>query len=156
MSYCIRLQYIFSIHPVDVIKHQLNLTWWNNSRARAFSPYTCTSRSCSLYSWWTVKSILGVSVALTSASHLFVKDLAPFKSLFPFIRPVLYGKLSCHWWHQMTSIIVYGLRSNHGLYYMVAGRTALSYPGSEHGSCSMTFIHTFNEWTYWGKKCFDV
>lgn len=56
-------------------------------------------------------------MAVTSGSHLFVKDLAAFKLLFPFCRPVLYTKLSCHWWHQMTSITVYSSRSRDGLQY---------------------------------------
>ena len=116
------LQYILGyIYAVDVIKRWLNLAWWNNSPHVLFLLwlYTCTSRSCSLYSWWTVKSILGVSVAVTSGSHLFVKDLAPFKLLFPFSRPILCTKLSCHWWRQMTSIIVYGLRGEDGPQYML-------------------------------------
>lgn len=45
---------------------------------------------------FTGKSILEVSVAATSGSHLFVKDLAPFKLLFPFSMYILYTKLSCH------------------------------------------------------------
>lgn len=115
------VQFIFRYtYAVDVIKHWLNLAWWNNGLHVPFLLwlYTCTSRSCSLYSWWTVKSILGVSVAVTSGSHLFVKDLAPFKLLFPFSMSILYTKLSCHWWHQMTSIIVYSLRSKDGLLYI--------------------------------------
>lgn len=113
-----------------------------------------TSRSCRLYSWSTGKSILGVSVAVTSGSHLFVKDLAPFKLLFPFSRPILYTKLSCHWWHQMASIIVYSSRSKDGLQYMLLERTVLSHPPPpQHYEfmlhairmycCLVTFIHTF-------------
>lgn len=120
--YYMSLQYILRyIYAVDVIKRWLNLAWWNNGPHVLFLLwlYTCTSRSCSLYSWWTAKSILGVSVAVTSGSHLFVKDLAPFKLLFPFSMPILCTKLSCHWWHQMTSIIVYSLRSKDGLQYML-------------------------------------
>lgn len=36
-----------------------------------------------------VKSIVGVSVAVTSGSHLFNKDLALFKLLFPFSKAIL-------------------------------------------------------------------
>lgn len=54
------------------------------------------------------------SVVVTSGSHLFVKDLTPFKLLFPFSNPTLCIKLSCHWWHQMTSVIVYSLRCKDG------------------------------------------
>lgn len=69
---------------------------------------------------------LGVSVAVTSGSHLFVKDLAPFKLLFPVSGPILYTKLSCHWCRQMTSIIVYSLRSEDGIQYVLMERTVLS------------------------------
>lgn len=97
----------------------------------------------------------GVSVAVTSGSHLFVKDLAPFKLLFPFSRPILYTKLSCHWWHQMTSIIAYSSRSKDGLQYMLVKRTVLSHPPPpQHYEfmlhairmycCLMTFIHTLH------------
>lgn len=137
-----------------MIKRWLNLAWWNNGLHMLFLLWwhTCTSRSWSLYSWWTGKSILGVSVAVTSGSHLFVKDLVPFKLLFPLSRPILYTKLSCHWWHQMPSIIVYSLRSKNGLQYMLVKRTVLSHPPSQHHQnillairmccCLLTFIHT--------------
>lgn len=106
------LQDIFRyINAVDVIKLCFNLAWWNNGPHVLYVLwlYTCTSRSCGLYGLSTSKSILGVSVVVTSGSHLLVKDLAPFKLLFPFSRPILYTKLSCHWWHQMASIIVYSV-----------------------------------------------
>lgn len=163
-------QYIFRyIYVVDVIKRCLNLAWWNNGLHVLFLCwlYTCTSRSCS---WSTGKSILGVSVAVTSGSHLFVKDLVPFKLLFPFSGPVLYTKLSCHWWHQMTSIIVYGLRSKDGLQYTVVKRTVLSHlpPQSYQiilhairmSRCLLTYVHTFyiqkrRKWAsfscFWGR-----
>lgn len=119
--YCMKLQYVFRyIYAVDVIKKKKNaaLILLDGTTVQHVPSllwlHTCTSRSCSLYSG---KSILGVSVVVTSGSHLFVKDLAAFKLLFPFCRPVLYTKLSCHWWHQMTSITVYSSRSSDGLQY---------------------------------------
>lgn len=94
-------------------------TWWNaplisadGTNARRVPPllwlYTCASGSCLR----AAKSVLGVSAAATSGSHLLVKDLASFKlptaHPTPLQRgPILCAKLSRHWWHQMTSAGAY-------------------------------------------------
>lgn len=111
---CLNLQCIFRyVNAADVIKRRFNLAWWNNGLPVLRLLWLHTSRSPR--SWPAGKSILGVSVAVTSGSHLFVRDLAPFKLLSPFSRAVLDAKLSCHWWRQMTSIPAYGRRSKDGL-----------------------------------------